>query len=397
MTASIPTLGERLRWAGEGHGNGREAAERAGMARAGFYLLAVGGVLALVSLALPTDEARNVTAIFATATIALALSLVPLVSFDRLPVVAFELLASAGTLLVSSALWFGGTDGYELFYFWVALYAAYFLRPRKVVSQLAFMVSCYGLVEFAGPGQGVSPVHWLVAAGTLSVAAGLVMLLKANLVGSIERLEALIEASPLASIELDPDGRVRGWNGAAEALLGWRFDEVVGRRLPVETGQEHELLVDMVKSGPTYVDQRADLHPTERRDLRRGAPHGAGRQRQRHRWRAHRPPGRRDGPQGARHAARAREQDGVDRPPGRRDRPRLQQFAAGHAQPRRACCASVSAASSPPSSTRSSARRTTPAALVRQLLAFSRNRDVEPTIRRRRRRPRARGVDAPAC
>ena len=226
------------------------------MARAGFYLLAVGGVLALVSLALPTDEARNVTAIFATATIALALSLVPLVGFDRLPVVAFELLASAGTLLVSSALWFGGTDGYELFYFWVALYAAYFLCPRKVVSQLAFMVSCYGLVEFAGPGQGVSPVHWLVAAGTLSVAAGLVMLLKANLVGSIERLEALIEASPLASIELDPDGRVRGWNRAAEALLGWRFDEVVGRRLPVETGQEHELLVDMVKSGPTYVDQQ---------------------------------------------------------------------------------------------------------------------------------------------
>ena len=255
MTASIPTLGERLRWAGGGHGDGREAAERAGMARAGFYLLAVGGVLALVSLALPTDEARNVTAIFATATIALALSLVPLVGFDRLSVVAFELLASAGTLLVSSALWFGGTGGYELFYFWVALYAAYFLRPRKVVSQLAFMVSCYGLVEFAGPGQGVSPVHWLVAAGTLSVAAGLVMLLKANLVGSIERLEALVEASPHASIELDPDGRVRGWNRAAEALLGWRFDEVVGRRLPVETGREHELLVDMVKSGPTYVDQ----------------------------------------------------------------------------------------------------------------------------------------------
>jgi PAS domain S-box-containing protein len=226
------------------------------MARAGFYLLAVGGVLALVSLTLPTDQARNVTAIFATATIALALSLVPLVGFDRLPVVAFELLASAGTLLVSSALWFGGSDGYELFYFWVALYAAYFLRPQRVVGQLGFMVSCYGLVEFAGPGQGVSPVHWLVAAGTLSVAAGLVMLLKANLVGSIERLEALIEASPLASIELDADGHVRGWNGAAETLLGWRFDEVVGRRLPVETGQEHELLVDMVRSGPAYIDHQ---------------------------------------------------------------------------------------------------------------------------------------------
>jgi PAS domain S-box-containing protein len=226
------------------------------MARAGFYLLAVGGILALVSLALPTDEARNGTAICITATIALALSLVPLVGFDRLPVVAFELLASAGTLLVSSALWFGGTDGYELFYFWVGLYAAYFLRPRKVVGQLAFIVSCYGLVELAGPGRGVTPVHWLVAAGTLSVAAGLVMLLKANLVGSIERLEALIEASPLASIELDAEGRVRGWNGAAESLLGWSFDEVVGRPLPVETGEERVPLADLVRSGPARVDDQ---------------------------------------------------------------------------------------------------------------------------------------------
>jgi two-component system, cell cycle sensor histidine kinase and response regulator CckA len=249
MAASSLSLAERL-----GRGDGRADSERAGMARAGFYLLAVGGVLALVSLALPTDEARNGTAIFATATIALALSLVPLVGFDRLPVVAFELLASAGTLLVSSALWFGGTDGYELFYFWVALYAAYFLRPRKVVGQLAFIVSCYGLVELAGPGQGVTPVHWLVAAGTLSVAAGLVMLLKANLVGSIERLEALIEASPLASIELDAEGRVRGWNGAAESLLGWRFEEVVGRRLPVETGGAP--LADLVRSGPSRVDHQ---------------------------------------------------------------------------------------------------------------------------------------------
>jgi len=248
MAAATLSLAERL----GGRRDGRSVSERAGMARTGFYLLAVGGLLALVSLALPTDEARNGTAIFVTATIALALSLVPLVGFDRLPVVAFELLASAGTLLVSSALWYGGTDGYELFYFWVALYAAYFLPLRKVVGQLAVIVSCYGLVELAAPGPGVTPVHWLVAAGTLSVAAGLVLLLKANLVGSIERLEALIEASPLASIELDGEGRVRGWNRAAESLLGWSFDEVVGRPLPVETGDA--LLADLVRSGPSRAD-----------------------------------------------------------------------------------------------------------------------------------------------
>jgi two-component system, cell cycle sensor histidine kinase and response regulator CckA len=253
MAASTPALVERLGWARGAHGV-REAAERGGMARAGLYLLAVGGVLALAALALRTDEARNGTAIIVTATIALALSLVPLVGFDGLPLVAFELLASAGTLLVSSAVWFGATDGYELFYFWVALYAAYFLHPRKVVGQVAFMVSCYGLVGLAGPGQGVRPAHWLVAAGTLSVAAGVVVLLKANFVASIERLEALIEASPLASIELDAEGRVRGWNGAAEVLLGWRFDEVVGWPLPVESSEEDGLLLSLIKSSPSGLD-----------------------------------------------------------------------------------------------------------------------------------------------
>lgn len=256
MPESI-SLGERLQWAGGGPAGGREVGERVGMARASFYLFAVGSLLALVSLALPTDEPRSGSGIFVTATCALALSLIPLLAFSRLPVVGFELLTSAGTLLVSSALYFGGRDGYEFFYFWVALYAAYFLQPRRVVGQLAFMVACYGLVEFAGPGEAVSPVHWLIAAGTLIVAAGLVMLLKANLVGSIERLETLIEASPLASVELDPDGRVRGWNGAAEALFGWRFDEVVGRRLPIEAdGEQHRLLVDLVRSNGSFSDRR---------------------------------------------------------------------------------------------------------------------------------------------
>ncbi len=45
-------------------------------------------------------------------------------------------------------------------------------------------------------------------------------------------LRALIDASPAAIIELDRTGRVREWNRAAERLLGWPADEVLGELPP---------------------------------------------------------------------------------------------------------------------------------------------------------------------
>jgi PAS domain S-box-containing protein len=47
-----------------------------------------------------------------------------------------------------------------------------------------------------------------------------------------ETLRALINASPLAIIALDPNGTVRSWNAAAEGIFGWSEQEVIGRPLP---------------------------------------------------------------------------------------------------------------------------------------------------------------------
>jgi PAS domain S-box-containing protein len=44
---------------------------------------------------------------------------------------------------------------------------------------------------------------------------------------------ALIEASPVAILDLDLDGTVRAWNRAAERLFGWTEAEVLGRRMPI--------------------------------------------------------------------------------------------------------------------------------------------------------------------
>ena len=55
------------------------------------------------------------------------------------------------------------------------------------------------------------------------------------------RLEAVIDASPLAIIRLDLQGTVRAWSRAAEQLFGWREEEVLGRPLPtVPEGQSQE-------------------------------------------------------------------------------------------------------------------------------------------------------------
>ena len=50
-----------------------------------------------------------------------------------------------------------------------------------------------------------------------------------------ETLRAVFEAAPVAIVGLDLDGQVQGlWNPAAEAMLGWRREEVLGRELPTE-------------------------------------------------------------------------------------------------------------------------------------------------------------------
>ncbi|HJR08620.1 MAG TPA: PAS domain S-box protein [Pyrinomonadaceae bacterium] len=54
----------------------------------------------------------------------------------------------------------------------------------------------------------------------------------ASLRESNQTLEAIIHASPLAIITLDPDGIVKMWNSAAERIYGWSEEEVLGRPLP---------------------------------------------------------------------------------------------------------------------------------------------------------------------
>jgi PAS domain S-box-containing protein len=72
---------------------------------------------------------------------------------------------------------------------------------------------------------------------------------------SRDLLRAVIEAAPVAIIGLDLDGCVHSvWNPAAEKMLGWCAEEVMGRPLPTvpaDRQEEFKNFRDLIRSGKT--------------------------------------------------------------------------------------------------------------------------------------------------
>jgi PAS domain S-box-containing protein len=68
-----------------------------------------------------------------------------------------------------------------------------------------------------------------------------------------ETLRATLDVAPAAIIDLDPEGRVKSlWNPAAEQMLGWRRDEVLGQFMPTvseESKEEFAGVLELVCSG----------------------------------------------------------------------------------------------------------------------------------------------------
>lgn len=71
-----------------------------------------------------------------------------------------------------------------------------------------------------------------------------------------QKLQAIIAASPLAIVNLTPDGRVMMWNQAAERMFGWSESEVLGKLLPIvpeDKQQEFQMLRDRVIGGESFT------------------------------------------------------------------------------------------------------------------------------------------------
>jgi PAS domain S-box-containing protein len=79
----------------------------------------------------------------------------------------------------------------------------------------------------------------------------------AELGASEERLQAVIESSPVAILEVNLETRVTRWNAAAERIFGWSREEMVGHLgvplVPESRQAEFEELVAKVRGGRAYT------------------------------------------------------------------------------------------------------------------------------------------------
>ncbi len=93
-----------------------------------------------------------------------------------------------------------------------------------------------------------------------------------------EALAAVFDASPAAIVTVDREGRVTGWNPAAERLFGWSWSEVLGRfppYVPENAREEARRLMEEVGRGQVVLSRelrRVRKDGTEIRVLFSGAP-----------------------------------------------------------------------------------------------------------------------------
>jgi len=72
-----------------------------------------------------------------------------------------------------------------------------------------------------------------------------------------EHHRALIDASPVAIVDFDLEGRVRSWNAGATEMFGWKEEEVIGRVSPIVPEDELPFFLDniaRIRLGETMRD-----------------------------------------------------------------------------------------------------------------------------------------------
>jgi two-component system, cell cycle response regulator len=191
--ATLRLLGRRLNWRGLEPAAVRE--DRVTMARTFTYLFGAGATLVVISLLFPHSSDRDTTGLLITTLAAYLIAIGFLLAWDRLPLWAFEVSPLAGTIVVSLAVYFAGSQAataYAMFYFWIALAACYFLRPGIAFAQLCLASAAYGLVLLVVPGHVPLPaLTWAVVTGTL----GVLGILMTTLRGQVERLVTQLAAA----------------------------------------------------------------------------------------------------------------------------------------------------------------------------------------------------------
>jgi diguanylate cyclase (GGDEF)-like protein len=185
------------------------------MARTFTYLFGIGATLLLVTLPLPHSADRDTAGLVVVAIAAYLAALGFLVLFDRLPLWFYEATPLLGTILVSLAVYFGGSDApaaYAVYYFWVALAACYFLTPAVAATHLALASAGYGIALLASAEVEVPALSWALATGSLFVVGILMTALRGQMERMLTELGAAARTDPLTGLanRRELEGRFAG-------------------------------------------------------------------------------------------------------------------------------------------------------------------------------------------
>jgi two-component system, cell cycle sensor histidine kinase and response regulator CckA len=107
--------------------------------------------------------------------------------------------------------------------------------------------------------EGGQPLFWLgvirditdrkLAEEELRISGEHYRLLFESARASSERLRGLIDASPLAIMTWDRDGRILSWNPAAERIFGWTEEQAIGRFLPQVQDDARDEMMTYIERG----------------------------------------------------------------------------------------------------------------------------------------------------
>jgi diguanylate cyclase (GGDEF)-like protein/putative nucleotidyltransferase with HDIG domain len=179
------------------------------MARSLAYIFAAGASISLLALAIPNRDQAHPGRVVLQAVCGYVLCAMLGIAGGRLPRWSFQVFLAAATLLIEWNIYASGdsTSPYAALYFWVSIYAFYFLSRREAVLQTGFIVVAYAALLMQAPAAGDGAVlRWAITMSALVFGGALIGTLQ-------ERIATLARAT-----RTDPDTGLLNRSGLREAL-----------------------------------------------------------------------------------------------------------------------------------------------------------------------------------